>query len=157
MGSDILAKIVAHKRIEIAAAKSRARNEDWERRARETPAPPDFLAALAGHDRIRVIAELKRASPSAGPIRPDFDPDPVPWRANTVSAATCYWGHLALTHGGRASEARVVREQLETLALEVGFREFYDAASGVGSGANGFSWPALALEMRAQEAETKAG
>ncbi len=78
----------------------------------------------------------------------------MPWRASGISAATCYWGHLALVHSQRTADARVAREQLESLTAKAGFREFYDALSGKGSGRGadgGFSWPTLALEMRAQE------
>ncbi len=94
---------------------------------------------------------------AVAPVETDApaDPDPIPWRAGGISAATCYWGHLGLVHSQRLADARVAREQLETLTADAGFREFYDAVSGEGSGygANGgFTWPTLALEMRAQEA-----
>jgi indole-3-glycerol phosphate synthase len=70
----MLEKIVASKRREIAAAKA-ARPEAAVRDAAAS-APPvrDFFAALAAGPPIRLIAEIKRASPSAGPIRPDCDP-----------------------------------------------------------------------------------
>jgi indole-3-glycerol phosphate synthase len=71
---DILAEIVDHKRREIVTAKQRCREEDWETQARRLPAPLDFLSALTNCRRIAVIAEIKKASPSAGVIRPDFDP-----------------------------------------------------------------------------------
>ena len=82
----ILDKIVATKRQEIAAAKS-ARPASELRAAIET-APPvrDFFAALAGDGPIRLIAEVKKASPSAGVIRADFDP---------VSIAETYQRHGA--------------------------------------------------------------
>ncbi|MCH8924029.1 MAG: indole-3-glycerol phosphate synthase TrpC [Planctomycetes bacterium] len=72
--STILDKIVATKRQEIAAAKT-ARPEA-ELRAAIEAAPPvrDFFAALAAPGPIRLIAEVKKASPSAGVIREDFDP-----------------------------------------------------------------------------------
>ncbi len=91
---------------------------------------------------------------SVAPIADDELADPVPWRASGISAATCYWAHLALVHSQRPADARVAREQLESLAAKAGFREFYDALSGEGSGRGadgGFTWPALVLEMRAQE------
>ncbi|MEE9278684.1 MAG: hypothetical protein V3V67_00780 [Myxococcota bacterium] len=93
---------------------------------------------------------------AVAPVERDeaLDPDAVPWRGGGISAATCYWGHLALVHGQRTADARVAREQLERLTADAGFREFYDVRSGEGSGGGangGFTWPTLALEMRAQE------
>lgn len=70
----ILDKIVATKRQEIAAAKE-LRSESELREALPS-APPlrDFFAALDQQGPIRLIAEVKKASPSAGLIRADFDP-----------------------------------------------------------------------------------
>jgi indole-3-glycerol phosphate synthase len=74
MSTNILDKIVAVKRDEIAAAQ--ARTPAAELRARLADAPPvrDFFAPLAAPGPIRLIAEVKKASPSAGVIRADFDP-----------------------------------------------------------------------------------
>lgn len=73
--SDILAEILEHKRSEVEERK-RAVSPDTLRRAAErlgTP-PRGFRKALLVAERPRVIAELKRRSPSRGEIRPDFDP-----------------------------------------------------------------------------------
>ncbi len=74
MAETILEKIVATKRGEIAAA--RARRSEQELRAALADAPPvrDFFRPLAAEGPIRLIAEVKKASPSAGVIRADFDP-----------------------------------------------------------------------------------
>lgn len=70
----ILDKIVATKRTEIAEA--RAALPESELRAQLADAPPvrNFFAALAAPGEIRLIAEIKKASPSVGLIREDFNP-----------------------------------------------------------------------------------
>jgi indole-3-glycerol phosphate synthase len=70
----VLDKIVETKRREIATAK--AERPERELRAALADAPPlrDFFAPLAAEGPIRLIAEVKKASPSQGVIRADFDP-----------------------------------------------------------------------------------
>lgn len=72
--TNVLDKIVAVKRQEIAAARERKPLEAL--REELTAAPPvrNFFAALNTGGPLRLIAEVKKASPSAGLIRPDFDP-----------------------------------------------------------------------------------
>jgi indole-3-glycerol phosphate synthase len=74
---DILNKILARKAEEVAAAKRERPLERVREDARAAPPPRDFAAAL--HAKISlgqaaVIAEIKKASPSKGLLRPDFDP-----------------------------------------------------------------------------------
>ena len=86
--STILDRIVAAKRNEVARAKS-LRPEDSVRRAAEmAPEPRDFFAALGDGPPIRLIAEVKRASPSAGLIRADFDPVTIA-QTYTAHGAAC--------------------------------------------------------------------
>ena len=69
----VLREIVSHKQEELAERRRRLPFPDVRRRAADADAPRPFLAALLG-PRIRLIAEVKGASPSAGTIRAAFDP-----------------------------------------------------------------------------------
>ena len=69
----ILERILEVKRGEIAAAKERSPMATVETRARAAPTPRDFVGALRAK-RPAVIAEIKKASPSRGVLRADFDP-----------------------------------------------------------------------------------
>jgi len=71
----ILRKIIAAKREEIQALRAGMSLEEMRRRAQDAPPPRDFRSAVAAPPgKIRLIAEVKKASPSKGLIRPDFDP-----------------------------------------------------------------------------------
>ena len=69
----ILERIVAAKRAEIAAARKQVSEGELQNRARAAAAPRDFIGALRAK-RPAVIAEIKRASPSKGVLRKNFDP-----------------------------------------------------------------------------------
>ena len=71
---DVLEKIVATKRQEIAAAKQSVPESELRRRIAAAPPVRDFAQALRTNSGMKVIAEVKKASPSAGVIRPNFDP-----------------------------------------------------------------------------------
>src|SRR4051812_21170823 len=72
--STILDKIVASKLREVEEARNRVPEAELERRLADAPPLRDFQAALTVPGEIRFITEVKKASPSAGIIRADFDP-----------------------------------------------------------------------------------
>lgn len=72
--ANILERILARKRDEVALSKPNADRQQWADRAHSAAAPPSFLDAIGSAHRMAIIAEIKRASPSAGVLRQDFDP-----------------------------------------------------------------------------------
>ena len=89
--SDILNKIIATKREEIAAAMALKPFSVLEAEAKLQSAPRDFVAAIRGKLAAglpAVIAEIKKASPSKGVIRPDFHPAEIA-RSYADNGAAC--------------------------------------------------------------------
>lgn len=70
----ILDEIVSAKRNEIAAAKQEIPPNELRARLPDAPAVRDFCQPLAAAGKVSLIAEVKKASPSKGVIRQDFDP-----------------------------------------------------------------------------------
>ena len=73
---DILQQIVATKKVEVAAAKDRMPIEALREQCAAAPAPRNFFAAMVQPPKglANVISEVKKASPSAGVMKADFDP-----------------------------------------------------------------------------------
>jgi indole-3-glycerol phosphate synthase len=89
--TDIMAKIAAYKREEIAAAKRARPLAQLVVEAKAAAPPRGFLAAIERRltgGATALVAEVKKASPSKGLIRADFDP-PALARAYQAGGATC--------------------------------------------------------------------
>jgi indole-3-glycerol phosphate synthase len=72
--ASVLDRIVERKRQEVAAARVARPLAELEPLLATAPLPRDFFAAVAAPGGIRLIAEFKRCSPSAGEIRPGAEP-----------------------------------------------------------------------------------
>ncbi|HMM74316.1 MAG TPA: indole-3-glycerol phosphate synthase TrpC [Gammaproteobacteria bacterium] len=90
-GRDVLAEIFEHKRGEVAARKARRSIEELRRAAQRCPPPRGFeraLRARVARGEPAVIAECKKASPSKGVIREDYDPAAIA-RSYAAHGAAC--------------------------------------------------------------------
>jgi indole-3-glycerol phosphate synthase len=84
----ILDEIIAYKKKELAETKRNAPLADIKSRAADAGQTRGFGIALAGCEEIRLIAEVKKASPSKGLIREDFDPVKIA-QSYEASGASC--------------------------------------------------------------------
>src|SRR5262245_29826389 len=121
MSNTILDRIMASKRREVEAARAHRPEAELERQLAGAPAVRDFRAALDVPGTVQVIAEVKKASPSAGVLRADFDPVAVA-RAYEKHGAACL---SVLTDGpffqGSLSDLTAVRDAVRRPLLRKDF------------------------------------
>ncbi|HWL07635.1 MAG TPA: indole-3-glycerol phosphate synthase TrpC [Planctomicrobium sp.] len=107
----ILDKIIDQKRQEIVAAQSRRSLKELQQAVVTAPTPRDFVGALRAKHPMGLIAEIKKASPSVGLIRADFDPVAI-GRIYEANGAACisvltdekfFQGHLSFLEQVRAA------------------------------------------------------
>jgi indole-3-glycerol phosphate synthase len=117
----ILETIVVSKRREVAAARARTPEHELERRTADAPPARSFRSALERHGAVGVIAEVKKASPSAGVLRADFDPVAIA-RAYAANGAACL---SVLTDGpffqGHLDDLRAIRRAVTVPLLRKDF------------------------------------
>jgi indole-3-glycerol phosphate synthase len=117
----ILDAIVENKKREVAAAQRTVPWRDLERRLSGAPAVRDFQKALESPHEVRIIAEVKKASPSAGVLREEFDPVAIA-RAYEQHGAACV-SVLTDAHyfKGHLSDLTAVREAVTIPVLRKDF------------------------------------
>jgi indole-3-glycerol phosphate synthase len=117
----ILDTIVADTRREVAAAKARLPEAELHRRVSSAPPVRDFYAALARKGPIRLVAEVKKASPSKGVLRADFHPVEIA-RIYQAHGAACISVLTEPSHfQGSLDDLRQVRAAVELPVLRKDF------------------------------------
>ncbi|MDO8692182.1 MAG: indole-3-glycerol phosphate synthase TrpC [Dehalococcoidia bacterium] len=112
MNNDFLSGIVARTIEEVAAAKTKVSIEEMKARALDLAAPLSLAQVLRGF-RIKVIAEIKRASPSRGPLRPDLDPAALAWSYVENGAAAISVLTETSSFGGSLEDLRAAKKGLK--------------------------------------------
>ena len=146
MKADILEELCARRRADAAARARETPLAALMREARATPAPPDFAAAFRGPG-ARIVAELKKASPSEGLIRAAFDPAPLARELAAAGAAAL--SVLCEPHRFLGGEADL-RAARAAAALPVLYKDFvttpYQVAAARAAGASAVLLIAAALD-----------
>ena len=148
----ILDEIVANKREELAAAKRRSSLADVRSRAADAGPTRGFGSALAASGGIKLIAEVKKASPSKGVIRQDFDPVAIA-KVYESSGAACL---SVLTESryfqGELSYLGSIRQAVKLPLLRKDFLfDEYQVFEARAAGADAILLIAASLERRQME------
>ena len=121
----ILDQIVADNRLELETRKGSLPLEELRRVALERPPPLDFASALRGNH-VKLIAEVKKASPSRGIIRPDFKPVEIAQTyAGNCAAAISVLTEAKYFHGS-LNHLRDIRNALGNKRLPLLRKDFLD-------------------------------
>jgi len=118
---NILEQIVASKRLEIAERRLRLSETQLERQLGDAAPVRDFHAALAHGPGVRLIAEVKKASPSAGVLRADFDPVAIACTYTASGAAALSVLTDEPYFQGSLADLRAVRAAVEIPLLRKDF------------------------------------
>jgi indole-3-glycerol phosphate synthase len=117
----VLDRIVAKKVEEIAFAKTRRDLDSLMLAAKQGPEIRSFMDALVGHDYVRLIAEVKRASPSKGTIRPQFEPVDIAMAYQAGGAAAISVLTDEPFFQGRLDYLTAIRERVDIPVLRKDF------------------------------------
>ncbi len=138
--TDILRELSDRRRLDAERREADVPFAEMARRAAAAPAPRDFATALAtprADGRARIIAELKRASPSEGMIREDFNPHDLAAELEAAGAAAL--SVLCEPHRFLGGED-YLRAARETVAIPVLYKDFittrYQVAMARAAGAD---------------------
>lgn len=117
----LLDTIVEHKRGEIEAARSERPEAELQRQLADAPRPRGFVESLRAAVGVGLIAEVKRASPSAGLIREEFDPVELArlYAANGAACISCLTDEHFFQ--GRLADLVAIRGAVERPVLRKDF------------------------------------